>query len=101
MKECQTAEKKTVALAQVKARIENKIPSSAGNKLKTLARMSMLFNPKTQVRNVMGNAIISPISNASDVIGTAIDKAVSQKTGTRTTSLPQPSALKRHETGYW
>lgn len=85
---------KTVALAQVKARIENKIPSNAGNKLKTLARMSMLFNPKTQVRNVLGNAIISPISNASDVIGTAIDKAVSQKTGTRTTSLPQPSALK-------
>ncbi len=84
---------KTVALAQVKARIENKIPSSAGNKLKTLARMSMLFNPKTQVRNVMGNAIISPISNASDVIGTAIDKAVSKKTGTRTTSLPQASSI--------
>lgn len=90
---------KTVALAQVKARIENKIPSSAGNKLKTLARMSMLFNPKTQVRNVLGNAIISPISNASDVIGTAIDKAVSQKTGTRTTSLPQPSALKGMKQG--
>ena len=90
---------KTVALAQVKARIENKIPSSAGNKLKTLARMSMLFNPKTQVRNVMGNAIISLIAPANDVIGTAVDKAVYQKTGQRTTSMPQPSALKGMKQG--
>ena len=90
---------KTVALAQVKARIENKIPSSAGDKLRTLKRISLLFNPKTQVRNVMGNAIISLIAPANDVIGTAVDKAVYQKTGQRTTSMPQPSALKGMKQG--
>lgn len=76
---------KTVLLAQVQARIQNKIPPEPGQKTKTLARISMLFNPKTQVRNILGNVTVMPQAIASDAVGNVIDKIISSKTGVRTT----------------
>jgi hypothetical protein len=48
----------------------------------------MLFNPKTQVRNIVGNTLIMPVNDVADLVGTAIDKAIAKKTGVRTTSVP-------------
>ena len=86
---------KDIKMAQVAKVIEDKIPSTASDKIKALSRISMLFNPKTQVRNILGNAIVAPQANVSDIIGTAIDKGVARKTGVRTTSVPQISALSK------
>lgn len=88
---------KRVKLAEVQKIITDKIPPSRGQGIKAWMRISMLFNPKTQVRNVMGNAVILPVNTFSDIISTGIDKVISKKTGVRTTSLPN---VKQYAKGF-
>lgn len=76
---------KKVKLAEIQKIITDKIPPTAGQSIKAWMRISMLFNPKTQVRNVMGNAVITPVNMFSDSISAGIDKIISKKTGVRTT----------------
>ena len=88
MKDVSTMEdgyNKKVKLAEIQKIITDKIPPTAGQSIKAWMRISMLFNPKTQVRNVMGNAVITPINMFSDSISAGIDKIISKKTGVRTT----------------
>ena len=88
MKDVSTMEdgyNKKVKLAEIQKMITDKIPPTAGQSIKAWMRISMLFNPKTQVRNVMGNAVITPVNMFSDSISAGIDKIISKKTGVRTT----------------
>lgn len=78
---------KNILLGEIAGRIQDKIPPEKGQNIRALARISMLLNPKTNVRNVLGNASITPVSWLDDLIGTAVDKAVARKTGQRTTGL--------------
>ena len=82
-------ETKQRELSKIETMINNKLPPEKGQAIKALRRLAMLGNIKTQVRNFGGNAIIVPINDVVDVIGTAIDKAIAAKTGKRTTALPQ------------
>ena len=84
---------KYVLLGEIAARIQDKLPPEHGQPIKALSRISMLFNPKTNVRNILGNIIVTPQHILSDFIGAGVDRLVSLKTGTRTTALPQMSAL--------
>lgn len=88
MKDVSTMEdgyNKKVKLAEIQKIITDKIPSTPDQSIKAWMRISMLFNPKTQVRNVMGNAVILPVNMFSDSVSTGIDKLISKKTGVRTT----------------
>ncbi len=76
---------KKVKIAEIQKIITDKIPSTAGQSIKAWLRISMLFNPKTQVRNILGNAVILPVNMTSDFISSGIDKVISKKTGVRTT----------------
>lgn len=76
---------KRVKIAEVQKIITDKIPPTTGQSIKAWMRISMLFNPKTQVRNIMGNAVIAPVNILSDSISTFADRAISSKTGVRTT----------------
>lgn len=76
---------KKVKLAEIQKIITDKIPATTGQSIKAWMRISMLFNPKTQVRNVMGNAVITPVNMFSDSVSAGIDKLISKKTGIRTT----------------
>src|SRR5262249_34957698 len=46
--------------------------------------MAMLLNPKTVIRNVVGNLALFAIDVPADAVGIAIDKGVSVVTGKRT-----------------
>lgn len=74
--------------AKVKQQISDKIPATLADKIKALQRISLLLNPKTNIRNVAGNTILTTLENVKDIPGTAIDKLASLKTGKRTTLLP-------------
>jgi len=74
-----------VALAEIQKVITDKLPAERGQKVKSWMRISMLFNPKTQTRNVAGNALIAPVNYTGDIISSMVDKAISKKTGVRTT----------------
>lgn len=76
---------KKVKLAEIQKVISDKIPPTVGQSVKAWMRISMLFNPKTQIRNVLGNAVIAPVNVASDSISSVIDRAIAKKTGVRTT----------------
>ena len=92
---------KYVLLAEIAERIQNKIPPQPGQALKALARNSMLLNPKTMVRNVLGNVIIAPAHVVSDFVGAGIDKAISNKTGVRTTGTFKTSSLEGAKKGFY
>ena len=76
---------KRVKLAEIQKLMTDKLPPERGAGIKSWMRISMLFNPKTQVRNVMGNAIIAPVNSFSDLFASIVDKQIAKKTGVRTT----------------
>ena len=78
---------KRVELAKIQKIMTDKLPPERGVGTKAWMRISMLFNPKTQVRNVAGNAVIAPVNYFSDLFASAVDKMVGSKTGYRTTGV--------------
>jgi len=76
---------KRVKLAEIQKLMTDKLPPERGAGIKSWMRISMLFNPKTQVRNVMGNAVIAPVNTFSDLFASIVDEQIAKKTGIRTT----------------
>ncbi len=96
MKEVQNMEdgySKKVKLAEIQKMMTDKLPPDKNSRLKSWMRISMLFNPKTQVRNVVGNALIMPVNSISDVISSKVDKIIAKKTGVRTTGTTDIKAM--------
>ena len=87
---------KAVCLAEIAARIQDKLPPERSQGLKAWQRISMLLNPKTNVRNILGNATIAPVFIVSDFFGAGIDKLVSKATGVRTTGMFGSGGLKEN-----
>jgi len=78
---------KNVLIAQVNALVQDKLPTNARRMLKAWARNSMLLNAKTMLRNILGNAMMTPQYFVNDLIGSVVDKAIAKKTGVRTTGV--------------
>lgn len=76
---------KKAKLAEIQKMMTDKLPPDKDGRIKSWMRISMLFNPKTQVRNVAGNAIIAPVNYIGDIFASRIDKKIAKKTGVRTT----------------
>ena len=93
---------KKVKLAEIQKMYTDKIPATAGQSVRAWMRISMLFNPKTQVRNVMGNTVIMPVNMFSDSVSAGIDKLISKRTGIRTTGNTNiKSYAKGFEKGFY
>ena len=84
---------KRVKLAEIQKLMTDKLPSEKGKAIKSWMRISMLFNPKTQVRNVVGNAIIMPVNSFGDLFSSYADKIIAKKTGIRTTGRTNIKAI--------
>lgn len=78
---------KAILLGEITTLLQDKLPPEKGQALRAWMRISLLFNIKTQLRNFMGNLSMVPVYITSDFFGGLIDKAVSQKTGVRTTGV--------------
>ena len=68
--------------------IQEPIPATRGQQVAAFQTMAQLLNPKTAIRNLIGNAGFQAIENVKDVVATGVDKAVSVVTGQRTKVLP-------------
>lgn len=79
---------KIVKTAEMLKNISDQIPSSLGKKISLVQTMGQLLNPKTLIRNIVGNTGFAVAENVKDVIATPIDWAVSKFTGERTKALP-------------
>lgn len=65
------------------------VPPTVGQKIATVQTMAQLLNPKTIIRNVVGNTLFGGVENLNQaVVATPVDKLLSLVTGKRTTLLP-------------
>ena len=83
-------EEKTRATLLMLKEIQNKVPTSLGKKIDTVQTIGQLLNPKTAIRNVVGNAIFGGVENAQQTLASGLDKAVSLITGKRSVLAPNP-----------
>lgn len=67
--------------------ISELVPTSTLRKISSFQTIAQLYNPKTMIRNVLGNAAFGAIENLKDVVAVPLDKAVSLATGERTRSF--------------
>lgn len=84
---------KKVKLAEIQKLMTDKLPPEKGAGIRAWMRISMLFNPKTQVRNVAGNALIMPVNSFGDLFSSYADKLIAKKTGVRTTGTTNIKAM--------
>ena len=84
---------KRVKLAEIQKLMTDTLPPEKGAKIRSWMRISMLFNPKTQVRNVAGNALIMPVNSFGDLFSSYADKLIAKKTGVRTTGTTNVKAM--------
>lgn len=84
---------KDIEFAEIQRVVSEKIPPTWREKLKALQRVNLLFNPKTMIRNIGGNIIMSGIKNIKDIVRTGIDLPLSRLARTeRTVALPSSRA---------
>ena len=91
---------KNIEIAKINKMLTDKLPHNKGDSLKGWMRISMLLNPKTQVRNVVGNALIQPVNAIGDVAGSILDRQISKKTGVRTLGAPSVQSLSAAAKGF-
>lgn len=80
---------KQVALAKAAKIGTDLIPKSKLTKLKAYRNISMLLNPKTLERNILGNAIFGVTDIAAKTLAAPIDALIGLGTKRRTRVLPQ------------
>jgi hypothetical protein len=68
--------------------ISDEIPVSGLKKVALVHSMMMLLNPKTFLRNIIGNLGFTGLENVADVAAAGLDSAVSLLTGVRTKVPP-------------
>ncbi len=79
---------KEIKTAQALDAIAAQVPAPILRKIGTLHTMAQLLNPKTAIRNIVGNVGFQVLENVSDVVGTGLDVATSAFTGQRSKVLP-------------
>jgi hypothetical protein len=79
---------KQVAIAKLVTEIQQTMPATKAQQASTLQTLAQLLNPKTNIRNVLGNSFFGGLENVSQSLATPVDKLLGLFTGTRTTGLP-------------
>lgn len=72
------------AMAEIYKDVGRQMPSTFRDKWNAWRYLAMLGNPRTHVRNIVGNAGFAPVVAAKNLTATAIEKAVNAATGGKT-----------------
>ena len=92
---------KEVAIAKMLDTIATKVPPTMLQKISTLQTMAQLLNPKTSLRNIVGNVGFAGLENVSNVVGAGLDVGTSLITKQRTRGLPSlPTQTKGAKKGF-
>lgn len=76
----------TRSLHDASVEIYDQVPATWMDKLNAWRYMAMLTNPKTHVRNIIGNAMFIPVRQMKNIVGAGLEKALI-KDGKRTKSI--------------
>ena len=88
MQEATDPRDKAIKTAQLLKKIANQMPVSIWTKISFAQTLAQLLNPKTAIRNILGNVGFGALENISDVTAAAFDNAVSLVTKQRAKVLP-------------
>ena len=83
-----TPRQRAINTARLLKQVQQQIPVDAWDKIAFTQTLMQLLNPKTAIRNVVGNAGFTVLENISDTVAAAFDRAVSLATGQRSKVLP-------------
>lgn len=76
----ETKEEASKAWAKASIHVWNQIPASLKEKVDFLRINAMLLNPKTHIRNIVGNALFVPMREMKNITGTGLEY-IAQKAG--------------------
>jgi hypothetical protein len=85
-----------IEISKLQNLIAKVTPSSIGEKISAFQTLAQLLNPKTFVRNVLGNAIFGSIDSLTQTFATPLDMAISLFTKKRTIA---PASIQRQFAG--
>lgn len=97
----ETDAERAAAWDAITTSIADQIPSTFREKANFWRYTSMLTNPTTHIRNIMGNAIQFGARKIKDGIGTAIERAVIKDQGQRTKAVNVDKDLKAFAKGQY
>lgn len=80
--------------------IARQVPPTWADKFNAFRYVSMLGNPRTQVRNIVGNLGFQPVRIAKNAVGTALERAAKVDQSQRTKSLQFKALSKADRTRY-
>lgn len=80
---------KNQASAKTMKYVSDLIPKEALQKLKAYRNISLLLNPKTLMRNTVGNLVFNTADTISKAIASPIDSLIGLTTGQKTRVVPQ------------
>lgn len=83
-----TPRQRAINTARTLATIQSQLPVSFWDKISSAQTIAQLLNPKTAIRNTVGNIGFAGLENVSDAVAAGFDKAVSIATGRRSKVLP-------------
>lgn len=83
---------KALATAEMMKLVSDQVPAGVLKKVSGLQTMAQLLNPKTIIRNIVGNTGFTAGEVVSDVVGTGVDYLTGLVTGKRTKALPDLKA---------
>lgn len=84
----ESGREKTIETARLIQMIRDLVPATLGQKVSLAQTMAQLLNPKTAIRNLVGNMGFATAENVSDVVGSGLDSALSLFTGRRSVAFP-------------
>lgn len=88
LNEATTKAEREAVIEKIAADIGSKLPAGLGEKINAFRYLSMLGNPKTILRNLIGNEIMSDVLwTAKDAIGTGLENALGIEQSQRTKAL--------------
>ena len=76
--------------SKIETIMANKVPATMFDKVKGLQRVSLLLNPKTNIRNIGGNILLGSVENVKDLVGAPIDLITGRIRGSERTTLFNP-----------
>lgn len=89
--DAKTEEEREIIQGEIAQRITNQLPVNTMEKFDAWRRVAMLLNPKTHIRNILGNGLMAGLASVSDikafVMESALSKAGILKPGQRTKDI--------------
>lgn len=89
----ETQEERDAVLENIYRDVGKQLPSNWQDRFNAWRYLAMLGNPKTHIRNILGNAVFAPVVAVKDVVATGIETVFADKLDTRTKALIGPNDM--------